>query len=90
MSDFRDLVRHALQETAGRFAYVDCQDRYVIVCRFDAHDDVLVVSALLELMRDNPVLTALQEGVDYTWEGASMIAFSDRAAATAYYLLCPF
>lgn len=89
VTDFRQRLYRASVTDSSRFVYLSCDDRHFIVCRLTPHDGINVITVLLEAMQTNPVLAALTEGVDYRWEGASMISFASKSVAAAFYLLCP-
>lgn len=90
MNDFRERLYRASGTESGRFLYVNYENRHFIACRFTVHDGINVISVLLDAMQNNPVLSALIEGTDYRWEGASMISFANKSLATAFFLLCSY
>lgn len=65
------------------------RSRHYIVCQFTPDDPPLVITTLIESMRDNQSLLVMTEGKDYKWEGAAMISFKKKGHAALFYLCCP-
>lgn len=82
------VIQTVLEESGSRYFYKEHDDRYYIGCRFSAVDDTLIVTTLIEAMRDNQALLAMSED-DYRWEGASVISFQSKANAALFYLFMP-
>lgn len=85
---FHTQIKSVLDQSSSRFFYAEHDDRHYIGCRFTEDDDAMVVTTLVEAMRDNQALIGMEES-EFQWEGASMISFSSKADAALFWLCLP-